>query len=299
MYEQESNQYSNYNGLQLTALKQAGRLTYDFNFTWSKTLGTGLQGDPFVVRGANYGPVSIDRPYVFNSTYSYQVGRFNHGDALLRGAVGGWTVTGYTTWQSGGSFLSQLGNNVPNFGLSETYDPTTLPGGSAATASALGIGTGLGTQTYFGTDAALPIRPVLTCNPQSHLAHNQLLNLNCFAAPAIGQQGGQSWPYLHAFSYYDSDLAFYKSFAVHEGQNVQFRFSMFNWLNHPLPSFYSGQEYTLYYLVNYQTKNIQTNTAQIASQLKSQPISEPWGTMDTKSGSPYSRILEFNVKYTF
>ena len=46
--------YSNYNALQVSWVKRSDRLTFNANFTWSKTLGTGQQIDPFSVHG-NYG----------------------------------------------------------------------------------------------------------------------------------------------------------------------------------------------------------------------------------------------------
>ncbi len=109
--------YSNYNGLQLSWVKRSDRLTFNFNYTWSKTLGTGQQIDPFSLRG-NYGILSIDRPYVFNSSYSYNFLKVYNGDSLLvRGIANGWTLSGITTWQSGGNLQAI---NSPNFGLSIT-----------------------------------------------------------------------------------------------------------------------------------------------------------------------------------
>ena len=72
---------------------------------------------------------------------------------------------------------------MPNFSLGLAY--TGLP----ANAKAQGIGSGIGSATYFGTDAPVPILPVLTCNPTSGLGHYQRLNGNCFAAPAVGHAG--------------------------------------------------------------------------------------------------------------
>jgi hypothetical protein len=286
IYRAESNQYSNYNGFQVAYLKETGKLTYDFNFTWSKTLATGLQGNPFVVRGSNYGPAAIDRPFVFNSSYTYQVGKFNHGDALVRGALGGWTISGISTWQAGGSLIAELGNGVPNFGLSETY--TGIPGNLAAN----GVNQPLGDATYYGTDAPIAIQPVLTCNPNKGLAKYQRLNLACFAAPAVGTYGGQKYPYMSMGSYFDNDLALYKSFRIREGQAVQFRVSAFNWLNHPLPDFSNANQIGLHYNVDYNTKAITLNQA--AGQTP-----KNFGFMDSKSPGPFERIIELNVKYTF
>ncbi len=280
----QSQAYSNYNGLQVAYLKTGGKLTFDFNFTWSKTLGTGLQADPFVMRH-NYGVEAIDRPFVFNSSYTYQVGHFNHGNDFVRGALSGWTISGISTWQAGGSLLALLGNGVPNYGLTENY--TGIP---AAYTAAKTVSSSIGDPTYFGTDAPIAIQPVLTCNPNKGLAYNQRIQLKCFAPPAVGTNGGQAYPYMSMASYFDNDLALYKSFHVVKGQSVQFRVSAFNWLNHPLPQFSSANQVTLKYNVDYNSKTITTNTA---SQ------SPTFGFLDSKTGGPYERIIELNVKYLF
>jgi hypothetical protein len=298
----ESNQYSNYNGLQVAYLKETGHLTFDFNFTWSKTLGTVLQENPFVVRAGNYGVAPIDRPFVFNSSYTYQVGDFHHGDAIVRQILSGWTISGISTWQAGGSLLSELGNNVPNFGLSESY--TNLPANASQVGISSAIGTGSGgSATYYGTDAALAVQPVLTCNPNKGLAKYQRLNVNCFAAPAIGgagqigQFGGQKYPYMSMGSYFDNDLAIYRTIHIHGSQNVQFRASAFDWLNHALPDFSSANQVTLRYLVDYPSKTITLNPGTDAK--GDGGTSSTFGFMDSKTGTPYERIIELNVKYTF
>jgi hypothetical protein len=175
---------------------------------------------------------------------------------------------------------------VPNFGFGISYDQTTLP----ATANAQGIGTGIGSASYFGTDAPVPILPVLTCNPTQGLAHYQRVNGNCFSAPAIRSQGGANFPYMSAASYFNNDLAIYRSFHVpgHESQQVQFRASAFNWLNHPLPNYASLSPLTLSYKVDYNTKAITKNYN-----------TTTFGVMDSKTAAPYQRIIELNVKYFF
>jgi Carboxypeptidase regulatory-like domain len=289
----ESNQYSNYNGLQAAYLKETGKLTFDFNFTWSRTLGTVLQENPFVVRAGNYGAAPIDRPYVFNSSYTYQTGQFHHGGAIVQALLSGWTISGISTWQAGGSLLSELGSNIPNYGLSLSYNSASVPTNKTATTpDTLGIGTGVSSATYYGTDAALAIQPVLTCNPNVGLAKYQRLQLKCFSAPAIGQYGGQHYPYMSMGSYFDNDLALYRTIHIHNTQSVQFRISAFDWLNHPLPEFSSANQVTLRYLVDYPSKTITLNTGTGGT------VSN-FGTMDTKTGSPYERIVELNVKYIF
>lgn len=280
-YMIQGTDYTNYNGLQAAWIKTAGRLTFNFNTTWSKALGTGLQENPFNVN-QNYGPTSIDRPWVFNSSYTYQTGSLHTENAWLNHAGGGWTVSGISTWQAGGYIPSALGNNVPNFGLGLSY--TGLP----ANANAQGIGSGIGAATYFGTDAPIPILPVLTCNPTSGLGHYQVLNGKCFTAPAVGTQGGKNFPYMRAAAYFDNDLAIERTFHLHETQSVRFRASAFNWLNHPLPDFASFSPLTVGYTVDYGSKAISPNYNQ-----------STFGVMNAKTSAPYQRIIDLNVKYFF
>ncbi len=144
----------------------------------------------------------VDRAYVSNSSYSYNFGRFYHGDNhFLGGVTNGWILSGLTLWQSGNNLQA---NNSPNFGLSIK---------------------GIGAPTYFGTDAARTIQPVETCDPRANLAHLQRANMSCFAAPAIGTNGPSTSPYLRNSDFFDTDLAAYKSFSVAEHQSVRFRIS--------------------------------------------------------------------------
>ncbi len=281
VYMDQSTAYGNYNGLQVAWLKTSGRLNFNLNGTWSKALATSLQADPFNIHG-NYGPTSIDRPLVFNASYTYQTGRLHTFSPVINGVLGNWVISGISTWQKGGYIPAALGNGVPNFGLGISY--TGLP----TNANALGITSNLGAPTYFGTDANIPIRPVLTCDPTSNLGHYQRVRGACFAAPAIGTQGGHAYPYMSAGAYFDNDLAVYKTFPIHGEQNVQFRVSAFNWLNHPLPEFSSLTPLTVNYTADYASKAI-TNITD----------NSKFGIMDTKTQAPFQRILELNVKYNF
>lgn len=264
--------YSNYHGLQIAWLKQAGRLSFDVNYTWSKSLGIiNSTVDAFNVRG-NYGILNIDRPQVINTSYAYDIGKVYRGDhRLISGTVNGWTISGTTTWQSGGNLQAQ---DTQNLGL------TIL--NTAKNES-------LTSSTYFGTNAN-QILPIMTCNPRSGLHSRQLLNLSCFSAPAVGHQGLRQFPYLAGPAYDNSDLTIYKTFRIVGQQNVQFRASAFNFLNHPLGGFSTSNDITLKYATNDGT----TFTPNVASGL---PAGYTWGTLDTKSGS--ARVMELSLKYSF
>jgi hypothetical protein len=276
--------------LQASWTKTSGRLTFNLNGTWSKSLATSLQENPFVVSD-NYGPTEEDRPLVFNATYTYSSGALHLGNNALNQLGSGWTISGISTWQKGGYIPAFFGNGVPNFGNgSATIEQyTDLP----ANASADGITTSLGDPTYFGTDEDLPILPVLTCNPTSGLASHQVLNGKCFSLPAVGTQGGQKYPYMSATPYFSNDLALYRTFHIHESQNVQIRASAFDWLNHSLLTFANGNYYTLNYNVDYNSKASTPNFNQGTTG------SNPFGVMTVRSALPYARVVELDLKYSF
>jgi hypothetical protein len=285
--------YTNYNGLQLVWVKNSGKLNFNLNGTWSKTLGTSLQENPFDIN-RNYGPTATDRPLVFNASYTYNVGQIHTGARLVDYFVGGWSVSGISTWQAGGYLPALLGNGVPNFGLSESY--INVP----AAAAANGVTTGIGSATYFGTDISLPIMPKLTCNPNHGLGNNQRINVACFSAPAVGSQGGQAFPYMSMGAYFDNDLAIFKTFTIHDTQKVQVRMSAYDWLNHALPQFSSQNQVNLWYNVDYNSKAITLNQCTVAKGCsgQTQPASN-FGVMDTKTAAGYQRIITLNVKYSF
>ena len=275
--------YSNYHGLQLAWLKQAGHLSFNFNYTWSKSLGiVGSTLDGFDLHG-NYGILGIDRPHVFNASYAYSIGTPYHGGfKLVSGAVNGWTISGITTYQTGGNLQTARGQN---FGLSiEAQDPSGKNIES------------LSTKSYFGTDVGA-ILPVATCNPRSSLKDHQLLNLSCLTAPTIGTQGmRQLHPYLNGPIYTDSDLTVYKTFAITERQNVQFRASAFDFMNHSLWGFSGNNPLSLNLATKDGGKSFYTNDTVLGSS------QSKWGIMDQKtpySGAGYARIIELSMKYSF
>ena len=270
--------YANYHGLQLSWVKRSTRANFNVNYTWSKTLGTSNTENAFNLRD-NYEVEQYNRTHVVNLSGSYFFGNVYHGEKVLEGAANGWTISNITTIQSGGNIAA---NNNSNFGMSLQYsDPPT------------GIGTSLSEATYYGTNAAINIQPVLTCNPTSGVGAQQRIRATCFAPPAIGAYGQRDFSYTNA-PYFNSDLALYKTFHVVKEQTVQFRFSAFNWLNHPLWQYDSGTPLTLHFNDLYGTSNFSQST----SQYPSGNINN-FGTLDTKAGSPNQRIMELALKYQF
>ena len=290
--------YSNYNGLQVAWMKQAGHASFNFNYTWSKTLGIVSNTlDAFTVHG-NYGILSIDRPQVFNASYAYSIGNIYRGPyKMLGGAANGWTISGITTYQAGGNLQSDLSSENGNLGLS--IEEQTAGGANVET---------LGTKTWFGTDADA-ILPITTCSPKSGLSAHQLLNLSCFTAPPVGTQGDRViHPYTSGPIYTDSDLTVYKTFHVTERQNLQFRASAFDFLNHALWGSSGGNLLSIPIATTDGGHTFSLNKGALASDgvpesgACSGTATPAWGCMNEKfpySGAGYDRIVELSLKYNF
>jgi hypothetical protein len=208
--------------------------------------------------------LNIDRPHVINTSYAYTMGSPFQGNIIGRGLINGWTFSGITTWQAGGNLQALYQQNL---GLS--IQNTTL-------------NRSIGSATYYGTPSN-SILPLLTCNPTSGLINNQKVNMNCFTAPQIGQLGIRQTPYLSGPSYFNSDLAIYKTFRITESQALQFRASAFNFLNHPLPGFSNNDPIT----IKLQTADNMTFAQQPGNRN---------GIMTTKIGQ---RVMQFALKYSF
>lgn len=67
------------------------------------------------------------------------------------------------------------------------------------------------------------------------------VNGNCFAFPSLDQQGTYEFSFRGPMCW-NSDMALQKTIKFTERQNVQFRISALNFLNHPLTSFNSAED---------------------------------------------------------
>jgi hypothetical protein len=106
---------SNYHALQLYATKRKGNVTMSASYTWSKSLSDTVGGgfdnpeDPFN-RSFNYGPTSFDRRQILVVSYTYRLWDLKGSNGFVRGALGGWEVSGITRWQTG-QYLTPTGNS--------------------------------------------------------------------------------------------------------------------------------------------------------------------------------------------
>jgi hypothetical protein len=215
--------YSNYNSFIASWQKQAGRVTFTANYTWGKVLGirdeesdngpkAGPELYPFDLR-QNYGVLNWDHTHIFNSAYVVNLPSPVHGNKIAEGAVNGWVLSGITQLQSGAPIQPNTGGTLN----------VQWPGSFT-------------NQRYLGTNSVALV-PKLVCDPRSNLSSGQYFNPACLTPPTGGANGDYIWPYIHGPAFFNSDLAIYKNFNFKEHHKIQFRFSAFNFLNHPLPQF--------------------------------------------------------------
>ncbi len=185
--------YANYNSLQASWQKQMGSFFYLANYTFGKVLGpwdwtsnNGAAGgntvDPFSLRN-NYGPLAYDHTHIFNVAYSYLVPKLYHG--FLGGAVNGWRISGYTTYQSGAPIQPNTDLNVtwPGGLTVPTAGIPSLPDNSIHLSNGL-ISTNMNAASWFGSDSYHYLLPVLTCDPRKGLTSLKLAQSSAAAVRA-------------------------------------------------------------------------------------------------------------------
>src|SRR5271165_4460580 len=235
---------SNYNGLQLTAMKRMGHgLQGQVNYTWSHCLDTVSNGGflQFSAGGIlsplpgklarDYGPCDYDIRHNFNGQYVYElpIKVTNHSLGYL---LSGWQVSGTVFWHSG----------VPFSVLSTPYS-----------ANGNGIVQGSGPQFASLVPGANPYCRHCIIPGVTQPGTIQWLNPNAFVSavdPATGTcNGGNSTQTcqfgnlgrnaLRGPNFFWSDFYITKWFPLTERLKLRFDAQFFNVFNHPnfaLPS---------------------------------------------------------------
>ena len=229
--------WANYNSMQVSLNKQTGSAIFGLNYTWSNALAvrgsydTGSVSDP-IDMNHDYGIAAYNRRHVVNLNYSLQEGSKFHVNRIVGGAVNGWEVSGILSVQSGPD-LSVLQNYGTNFNLGGTANYFS---GDSATST----GVPINSSTWLGS-GDYTIQPTVKCDPSLGLnkSAHQYVNGDCFGIPAQGTEGWWNLPYIAGPVFFKWDMTVTKNFKLSEKQNIQIRFSGFNFLNHPITSFYS------------------------------------------------------------
>jgi hypothetical protein len=229
---------SNYNALQVSWVRQKGNFDIAVNYTYSKALG--IVGHDQLNLQNDYGAEPFDRRHLFNAAYSIELPKPIHENKALEGAVNGWQISGITSVQSGVNLTANSNGGAGDFNVGGVA-------GSLKTAA----GYTVSAQSINGTDQ-IPLQPILTCDPRNNLGPNQFLNGSCFEVPTVaGKNGPIVLPEFFGPWYWTSDLSLFKNFQMGESKKFQFRFSAYNFMNHPLWTFSgSGPGSNSLYLAN-------------------------------------------------
>ncbi|MFP5226755.1 MAG: carboxypeptidase regulatory-like domain-containing protein [Acidobacteriota bacterium] len=211
--QEEDETNFNYNSLQ-TGIRFENKhgLTTQLAYTWSHNISIvsndlNALSDPFNPRYDRGSDTGFDRRHIFNASYVYNLPFGQHGTLLKREAVGGWTISGITSLESG----------VP---LYITYTGSDV----------LGLGGGT-------TD-----RPDLVSHPSYPKKVSQWFSPSSYADPLAPWAGGTNQGFGTAGK--DSvvgpglanwNLSLFKAFPLNErGMHVDLRFESFNTFNHTI-----------------------------------------------------------------
>ena len=208
-YEQSDN--SNYNSLQMTLNRRvSGGLAFGTSFTYSRALDTTAGGsyiaaalgpqDAYNVRG-DYGLSSLHRKYVLSLNYQYELPFFRKSNALLKNTVGGWTLSGVISAQSGVPQSVTVASDVAGIGVASSRASVNGQDPNDSAGRTLG--------RWFNTAAFLPVSQMTQ-----------------------GQFGNSGRDILIGPGYNSVDLSLYKNIKVTEKIGLQFRAESFNTLNH-------------------------------------------------------------------
>jgi len=215
--DSEWNGYSNYNAANVKLERRSNSLALVAVYTYSKSLddksaAAGVGGtnafaghmDEHNTR-LDYGRSDFDVPHRFVTSAVYQLpfGRGKrYGNSMNKAAdlaLGGWQVTGITTFQKGFAF-SVLAND--NFGLLTTFTQRAnlVPG----------------------------------CNPNSGFSKgiSEWFNTACFVQPLAGQFGNSGRNIIRGPGINNWDMGLGKDFKFTERVAFQFRVEAFNLFNH-------------------------------------------------------------------
>jgi hypothetical protein len=243
--------YSNYNSLQVTWNKQSGPLTFLTNYTFGKALGIrgeggSATGDPTVLRN-NYGTLPNNRTHIFNVAYVYEFPKVANASRLVKNLANGWQISGIGQYQTGADLQASVSSNFGYTGFipaGATFMGKTLSYVDHTTGQVANYSLQATSSNILGS-GDITLMPALTCDPRSGLKANQYINGACFSGFATpGKQGAYIFPTLTGPGFFNTDVSLFKNFTFGPSENkkLQFRFSGYNFLNHPNRTFLNSDQ---------------------------------------------------------
>jgi hypothetical protein len=198
---------STYHSLQMSLNRRFAKGLYIMsNYTWSKALdyesldrNASLPQNPFNLR-AEHGPADFDRRHVFVTSFLFEFPTpWQNG---VRGKLTrGWRTNGIFRYVSGSPLTVVPGTD------------RALQGGGNQRVDVVGNG-------------------VLDSSRSFDQQRAQYFNTAAFAMEAIGTFGNEGRNAFYGPGQYNVDLSFFKTTRVRERAALEFRWEMFNALNH-------------------------------------------------------------------
>ncbi len=198
---------STYHSLQITATRRFSKGIYVLsNYTFSKALdyesldrNASLPQDPNNLR-AEHGPADFDRRHNFVTSFIYTIpSPWAHGIAAT--LTRGWSTNGIFRYLSGSPLTIAPGTD------------RALQGGGNQRVNVVG-------------------NPVLSTSRSFDQKRTQYFDTTAFALPTLGTFGNEGRNPFYGPGQYNLDLSFFKTTQVTERARLEFRWEMFNALNH-------------------------------------------------------------------
>ncbi len=217
---------ANYNSLQISLNHRSRDLQAGIAYTWSRNLS-----DQYNDRGVantytwdpnlDYGNSGLNEPQIFIANFVYKEPFFSEQHGLAGHTLGGWELSGITTFESGSSFNAFQYPDpfgcVPDSSTANGCQAGTYPGG-------LGID-GPNYDILARPDQLSPVRLVKT------KSQRMWFDTSSFA-PAVGHFGSESAGNILGPGLEKVDLGLMKNFNFGERVNLQMRAEAFNVFNH-------------------------------------------------------------------
>jgi len=211
-----SNASDNYNSLQVAVEKRFARgFQFRAHYTWSKALN--YDSDYYAINPRlNYGVANTDRKHVFVVTNVVELpfGRskalLGNVDGIAERIVGGWSLSGTTTWESGLPFSPSYSSCFADRDTGPCR-PNIL-GPVHITGSRNG---------YFTVTGGIPLQPNGMPGDTS----------GPWQRPAFGTFGDATRNSLRGPGFFQADVSVAKNFSLNEVISIQFRTDVFNLFN--------------------------------------------------------------------
>ena len=234
---------ANYNSLQVSLQHRSTRdLTLGASYTWSKNL-TDQSSDRGVANTdtydpkLDYGPSALNEPQIFIANFVYKEPFFHQQNGLVGHVLGGWELSGITTFQSGLSINVTQGSLAGPTGYADPFACAIDSNTSDPTYNLCQPGTGSPAGTYLGgLGIGSPNGDIAPRPDESGPVHLSKTRLAWFDTSvfnfAQGHFGNGGVGNFLSPGFEKVDLGLMKNILISERINLQLRAEAFNIFNH-------------------------------------------------------------------